>query len=383
MLDKVNVIGLLLFSKRTVIMIWQMANLIKCPHCGKEFEAGEALTHQIEQEVSASFEEKYKKEFLEEKVKIEEEAREKNAKLTSQVSELLDEIKKLREKDEEREIEMKKRLLSEEDKIKEESRKKFEEEHKLNDLQKDKKLVEALEQIEDLKAKIQKGSQQTQGEVLELEIEENLKREFPTDKISEVKKGQRGADVEEEVYDKLGRRCGMILWESKNAEWSDGWIGKLKEDQRQAKADLSVLISVKLPEGIDSFGYKDGVWVVGWKYYIALAWSLRYNLVSLYHERTSSEGKDEKMKILYGYLTGPEFKNRVEGIVDAFTNLQDELEKEKRYFNIKWARQEKEIRRVIDHTHGMYGDLQGVIGKSLPEIKSLELEDGEGGDIDG
>jgi len=141
-----------------------------------------------------------------------------------------------------------------------------------------------LEQIEDLKAKIQKGSQQTQGEVLEIEIEESLKREFPGDKISEVKKGQRGADVSQEVYDRLGRRCGLILWESKNAEWSNQWIAKLREDQRQAKADISVLVSVNLPEGIESFAYKDGVWLASWKNFIPLAWALRYNLVSLYHE---------------------------------------------------------------------------------------------------
>ena len=166
------------------------------------------------------------------------------------------------------------------------------------------------------------------------------------------------------------------LWESKNAEWSNGWISKLKEDQRQAKADLAVLVSVKLPEGVESFAYRDGVWIVSWKHFIPLSWSLRYNLVSLHNERQSSEGKDEKMKILYQYLTGTEFRNRVEGIVDAFTNLQEELEKEKRYFNVKWARQEKEIRKVVDHTHGMYGDLQAVIGKSLPEIKTLELSGG-------
>lgn len=354
-----------------------MTNLIKCPHCGKNFEAGEAFTHQIEKEVSATFERKYKKEFVEEKEKIEKEAKEKTARLMVQISELLDEIKKLRQKDEEREIEMKKKLLDEEGRIKEDARKKFEEEHKLIDLETKKKLSEALEEVENLKAKIQKGSQQTQGEVLELEIEEKLKKEFPTDQILEIKKGQRGADISQEVYDKLGRRCGVILWESKNAEWSDGWISKLKEDQRQAKADISVLISIKLPEGIESFGYKDGVWIVGWKYYTAVAWALRYNLVSLYHEKQASIGKDEKMKILYDYLIGPEFKNRVEGIVDAFSKLQEELEKEKRYFNIKWARQEKEIRKVIDHTHGMYGDLQGVIGKNLPEIQSLKLEDGD------
>jgi len=358
-------------TKRVIIFL-PMENTIKCPKCGEEIEISEALKHQLEEAVRIEERDKAQKEAGRE---VEAE-RERNKKLMLQIDELLGEVRKLREKDEERDIEMKRKLLDEEGKIREETRKKLEEEHKLTDLQKDRKLGEALEQIEDLKAKIQKGSQQTQGEVLELEIEEKLKKEFPTDKVSEIKKGQRGADVAQEVFDKLGRRCGMILWESKNAEWSATWIGKLKEDQRQAKADLSVLITVNLPEGVESFAYKDGVWIVSWKHFIPLAWSLRFNLVSLYHERTSSEGKDEKMKILYQYLIGPEFKNRVEGIVDAFTNLQDELEKEKRYFNIKWARQEKEIRRVIDHTHGMYGDLQGVIGKSLPEIKSLELEDG-------
>lgn len=354
-----------------------MPNTIKCPYCHKEFEATEALTHQIEEQVSADVEAKHKRELLEERSRVETEAKERTQKLTDQISDLLDETRKLREKDEDREIEMKKRLLDEEEKIKSDVRQKAEEEHKLKDLEKDKRIQDILKANEELTKKLEQGSQQTQGETLELEIESKLRSEFPSDKILEVKKGQRGADVSQEVVDKLGRNCGMILWESKNAEWSNGWISKLKEDQRQAKADLAVLVSVKLPEGVDSFVYREGVWIVSWKHFIPLSWSLRFNLVSLYHERTSSEGKDEKMKILYQYLTGTEFKNRVEGIVDAFTNLQEELEKEKRYFNVKWARQEKEIRKVVDHTHGMYGDLQAVIGKSLPEIKTLELPDGE------
>ncbi|KKR26907.1 MAG: hypothetical protein UT58_C0004G0050, partial [Microgenomates group bacterium GW2011_GWC1_39_7b] len=316
-----------------------MKNTIKCPHCGKEFEATEALKHEIEEQVSQTLLSKHKEELEEVKRKSEEETKERVEKLTNQISELLDEIKKLREKDEEREIQMKKRLMDEEERIKVEVRQKADEEHKLKDLEKDNKLQQALDQIESLKTKIQQGSQQTQGETLELELETKLREEFPTDKILEVKKGQRGADVEQEVVDKLGRSCGKILWESKNAEWSNGWISKLKEDQRQAKADLAVLVTVNLPEGVDSFAYRDGVWIVSWKHFIPLSWSLRFNLVSLFHERTSSEGKDEKMKILYQYLTGTEFKNRVEGIVDAFSNLQEELEKEKRYFNVKWARQ--------------------------------------------
>jgi len=365
-----------------------MKNTIKCPYCHKEFEPNEALTHQIEEKVLASLEAKHKTDLEEVKRKAEkmvsarvgkdlESEKQRNKKLSGQVDELIDEVRKLREKDEDREIEMKKKLMDEEEKIRAVAKQKFEDEHKLKDSEKDNKLKDALDQIETLKTRIQQGSQQAQGETLELELESKLRSEFPTDKIFEIKKGQRGADVSQVVIDKLGRSCGMILWESKNAEWSNGWISKLKDDQRQAKADLAVLVSVKLPEGVESFAYKDGIWIVSWKHFIPLSWSLRFNLVSLYHERQSSEGKDEKMKILYQYLTGTEFKNRVEGIVDAFSNLQEELEKEKRYFNVKWARQEKEIRKVVDHTHGMYGDLQAVIGKSLPEIKTLKLESGE------
>jgi hypothetical protein len=376
-----------------------MTNTIKCPKCGAEIEVSEALTHQIEEQVLVSLESKHKVDIENVKKQAEEEGgkkalekfesqlislqkekddeRERNKKLTGQIDELLGEVRKLREKDDDREIEMKRKLMAAEEKIRIDVRKKAEEEHQLKDLEKDNKLTEALKQIEELKTKMQQGSQQSQGETLELELESKLKAEFPTDVISEVKKGQRGADISQEVIDKLGRRCGIILWESKNAQWSDGWIAKLKEDQRQAKADLAVLVSVNLPKGIESFSYKDGVWIASWKHFLPLSWALRFNLVSLYHERQSSEGKDEKMKVLYQYLTGPEFKNRVEGIIEAFSNLQEEMEKEKRYFNVKWARQEKEIRKVIDHTHGMYGDLQGVIGKSLPEIKTLELEEGE------
>ncbi len=362
----------------------KMNKTIKCPNCGEEIEISEVLKHQIEESIRDEEGKKFASKIEEEKRKLKDEAqreideeKERNKKLSLQINELLEEIRKLRRKDEDREIEMKKRLVDEEEKIRNEARKRAEEDHRLKDLEKEKKMQDILKANEELRRKLQQGSQQTQGESLELELESSLKSEFPTDEITEIKKGQRGADVSQVVVDKLGRRCGIILWESKNAEWKEGWIDKLKEDQRQAKADIAVLVSVNLPEKIENFVYKKGVWIVSWKFFVPLAWSLRFNLVSLYHERLSNEGKDEKMKIMYQYLTGIEFKNRVDGIVDSFSNLQEELEREKRYFNTKWARQEKEIRKVIDHTHGMWGDLQSVIGKSLPEIKSLELESGE------
>lgn len=365
-----------------------MKNTIRCPYCKREFEATDALKHKLEEEIKASELEKHQKELTLAREETKKEVskkinkdleieKERSKKLTSQIDELLGEIRKLRVRDEEREIEMKKKLIEEEEKIKEDQRKKSEEEHKLTDLQKDRKLTEALEQIENLKKKIQQGSQQSQGEVLEMEIEEKLKNTFPEDSITEVKKGQRGADVTQVVVDKLGRKCGTILWESKNAKWSQGWVNKLKEDQRQAKSDLAVLVSVDLPDDIKYYSRINGVWVCSWKLFLELAYSLRFNLISIHHEKQNQIGAGEKMQVLYEYLTGNEFKHRVEGIVESFTVMQEELEREKRWFNTKWARQEKEIRKVIDHTHGMYGDLQGVIGKGLPEIKSLKLEDGE------
>lgn len=348
-----------------------MKNTIKCPKCGETIEINDVLKHQIEDEVSVELEAKYKASA--EKLVAEE--KERNKKLSDQIDELLTETRNLRRKDEDRELEMKKKLLDEEEKIKLEVKQKLEDEHKLKDLESENKLKDALAQIETLKTRMQQGSQQSQGETLELELEEKLKNEFPSDIISEVKKGQRGADVVQEVVDKLNRKCGTILWESKNAQWSDGWIEKLKEDQRQAKADIAILVSVNLPTDVKNFAYKNGVWVCNLNSFISLALAMRFNLVSVYHEKQTAVGVDEKMKILYQYLTGNEFKHRVEGIVEAFSNMQDDLEKEKRWFSVKWARQEKEIRKVMDHTHGMYGDLQGVIGKSLPEISSLELPD--------
>ena len=335
-----------------------MAQTIKCKNCGAEIEVSEALTHQIEEQVLATLSTKHKKDLDELKRQLEADA-EKNAReLLEREGKYLDEIRGLKRRDNERELEMKKKLLEEEEKIRLEALKKAEEEHRIKDAEKDKKLQDAIKANEELRRKLEQGSQQTQGESMELALEGRLRAEFPMDIITEVKKGQRGADVLQEVVDKLNRKCGTILWESKNAKWTEGWILKLKEDQRRAKADLAVLVR-------------------GVNHYFPLALALRFNLVSLYHERQNQEGQDEKMKILYQYLTGNEFRQRVEAIVEAFGTMQMELEREKRWFSVKWARQEKEIRKVIDHTHGMYGDLQGVIGKSLPEIKTLELPNGE------
>ena len=45
-----------------------------------------------------------------------------------------------------------------------------------------------------------------------------------------------------------------------------------------------------------------------------------------------------------------------------------------------WAKREEQTDRVLQATVGMYGDLQGIAGKTLQEIEGLELKalDGPG-----
>ena len=370
-------------------------NTIKCKKCGSEIEISEALTHQIEDQILSSLEAKHKEEletatklagdevskkvseqFTAQLARLQKEnleEQERNKKLTIQLGEMLEEMRTLRRRDEDREVEMKKKILEEEERIRSEAIKQTEEGHRFKDLEKDKKLQDALKQVDELKTKMEQGSQQAQGEVLELELEKVLKAEFPSDNILEIKKGERGADIVHEVIDKWGRRCGTILWETKNAQWQNPWAVKLKEDKRAKKADLAVLVSIAKPEWLDAFVYRDGIWITVWAAAVSLAYALRINLISLYHEKSLSEGKNEKKDIMYEYLMGVEFRHRVESIVEGFSSMQLELEQEKRWFSKKWNRQEKEMRKVLDNTYGMVGDLEGITGKTLPEIKTLEL----------
>jgi hypothetical protein len=220
---------------------------------------------------------------------------------------------------------------------------------------------------------MQQGSQQTQGEVLELELEELLRQEFTDDEITEVKKGQRGADVLQKVNDRRGRLCGTILWETKNAKWQETWLSKLRADQREAKAQIAVLVAVQPPAEVETFLERDGVWIVHRRYARVLALMLRRSLIEIYAERANQAGKDEKMEVLYRYLTSVEFRHRLQAIVEGFSHLWKDVESEKRWFATKWARQEKEIRKIIDSTQGMYGDLQAVTGRSLTAIPALEV----------
>ena len=397
-----------------------MQDSIICPNCKHSIPLSEAITHEIDQkykqeitQLKASSEQERerlialsKKRILEEKEKtakeVEETLREKikeqmelklkdtenesnevkeqNDKLQDQLLELTKGMRKLQNENRLKEIEMQKTFAEEQEKLRKEEQIRIEEEFKLKIREKDKKLEDVVKANEDLRRKLEQGSQQMQGEVLELAIEELLKKDFPFDDIKEVPKGVNGADLIQVVKNKGGKVCGQIVWETKRTKnWSNQWIAKLKQDQRSVKAEVAVLISEVLPEGISHFGMSEGVWVCGYAFISGVAYALRTQLLEVATVKFAQKGQEGKMELLYDYVTSTEFRHRVEAIIEAFGNMQQEIEKERRWFVLKWSREEKNLRKVLDTTMGMQGDLQSIMGKSLSELKGLEmLPDGSG-----
>lgn len=246
--------------------------------------------------------------------------------------------------------------------------------YKLKERQKDEQMNTLRNKVEELQLKLDQGSQQAQGEALELELEDVLRSAFPYDVIEPVSKGARGADVLQKVHTPTGQFCGSILWETKRTKgWANDWIPKLKDDQRTTSAEVAILLSMALPKEVRTFAFVDGVWVTDFASSINLAHALRIGLVEVAMAKLASVGKQEKIEMLYEYLSGTGFRQRVQAIVEAFRTMQDDLNKERAAINKAWAKREKQIQRIIINTTGLYGDLEGIIGASLPQIESLDL----------
>jgi hypothetical protein len=279
------------------------------------------------------------------------------------------------------ELTIEKRVQENLDATREQGRKEAEDQLKLSIQEYEQTIVSMKKQIEDLKKRAEQGSQQLQGEVQELELENLLRLGFPHDTISPVPKGEHGGDVLQDVGGALGRKSGTILWESKRTKsWSDDWLAKLRDDQRNAKADVAVLTSQALPRGVESFDFIDGIWVAQPRIAMPLATVLRQWLIQVSQTQLASEGKHTKMDLVYEYLTGSQFRQRVQAIVEAFSTMQEDLEREKKAITKQWAKRAAEIERVMRSTVGMYGDLHGIVGKTLQEIEGLSLPALEGGE---
>lgn len=286
-------------------------------------------------------------------------------------------IRKERELDDARrelDLTLEKRVNAALGEAREQARKEAEEEQKLKVAEREKTIAAMQKQIEDLKRRAEQGSQQLQGEVLELELENLLRDRFPFDAIEPVPKGEFGGDVVQRVFGTNGQCAGVILWESKRTRnWNDAWLPKLREDQRAAKAEIAVIVSQALPRDVETFDAVDGVWVIHPRVALPIAAMLRQSLLDVALARQIGEGQQTKTEMIYEYLTGPRFRQRVEAIVEAFSTLRGDLDKERKVIMKQWAKREQQIERVMQATVGMYGDLQGIAGRTLQEIEGLEL----------
>jgi hypothetical protein len=289
--------------------------------------------------------------------------------------ELARQTAELQRKQQELDLELERRLAAARAEEEKRLRALLHEETALKLAERDKQIEDMKKIIDELRHKSQQGSQELQGEVLELDIQAALERQFPRDVITPVPKGTSGADLVQEVRDESGCPCGRIVWETKNTKhWSPAWLAKLKDDTSAVQGNLAVLVSTALPPDLVEFGRVEGVWVASRRAWPALAVALREQLIQVAFAARAHEGKEEKMEVLYRYLAGDAFRQRVTGIVEAFTAMQTQLAKERHAMEKLWKEREKQIERVITHTVGMYGEMRGILGGSLPDIPQLSLE---------
>ena len=367
--------------------------LIKCNSCGSEVKLSESIASDLVEKRLSEEKEKISKFEREKAVKAaSKDIQSKTLELEEAKKQLEDNDKKLAEAQKtqalalkkQRELEQKERELdlTLEKKLnhslkehKEKASKELQEKYTLKLAEKDETISSMKNKLEEANRKAEQGSQQMQGEVLELELENLLKQKFPFDKIEAVAKGQRGADLIQTVLSSSAQECGKILWESKRTKnWSNSWILKLKDDQRASKIEIAILVSTALPKNVESFDQVEGVWVTHPRTALPLALSIRAGLIELASFKQANLGQESKIELVYQYLSGSRFRQRIEAIVEAFSSMKIDLDKEKRAINAIWKKREAQIERVMDSTVGMYGDLQAIAGKSLQEIEGLEID---------
>ena len=416
-----------------------MPTAVKCPNCNHSFDIEEVFSAELDQKYQKDyqdklnsslrklesernkfqedvllFEEKKKKEnelfaqkLQQERQKLESELRksivgdyeneirllrenskESEMRLKQAREKELDYLKKeqeLKTREEELEIITQKKLNEEREKLVEEIRRLEEEKNANRESQHQLEVRELKKQLEDQKKlaeeavrKAEQGSSQLQGETQELLLEEILKSAFPFDSITEVGKGVEGADCIMTVRDRNGNECGKIIFESKRTKsWSNHWVEKLKHDMRSKQADLAILVSQVYPKGMECFGERDGVWIASFKEVIHLTTALRNAIIRIAETRKSEENKGEKMQMLYNYLTGIEFRQHIEAVVEGFLAMKQSINKERIQMEKMWKEREKQLDKVLLNTSGLYGSIKGIAGASVQEIPLLENSNGE------
>lgn len=412
-----------------------MSNKINCPNCNAFIDVQDILSHQLEDEIRAKyqnqllaekkqFEEKeqallqQKLEFeakkkqenelfqerLEQQLRVDRKAMEDKLKaklLEENADQMLSLQKELREKSEQvKELNVSKaeieKLKREKDELKSiaeaEAQKKLneilaQEREKIKKNEEDKnelrikelmmQLEKQKELTEEMRRKQEQGSMQLQGEVQELAIEEWLTSKFPLDTIDEIKKGARGGDCIQIVNTHSRQNCGKIYYESKRTkDFQPSWIEKFKADMREKGADIGVLVTEAMPSGMDRMGLYDGIWICNFDEFKGLSGVLRESMIQLNMAVASQENRGDKMHLLYDYLTSNTFRMQVEAIVEGFSSMKNALESEKRSMQRIWKEREKQIDKVITNTIDMHASIRGIAGSAIQPVQALELDAG-------
>jgi hypothetical protein len=410
----------------------QESQNITCPNCGVEIDVNDILYHQLDAELKKKYQEELaheKKNFneqqdllkkerkalesdkakldeqieervragvkqqnkvLEKKIKkqLEEEQSESISELRRELEEKSQQVKALnkakteieqlkRENAEQRsaiELEAQKTLNETLAVEREKIQKQEEEKAHLAGSEKDILIKQLTEQLKEASKKAQQGSMQVQGEAQELVIEEWLSAEFPLDTIDEIKKGARGADCLQVVNTHNRQNCGIIYYESKRTKAFGGdWIEKFKADIREKDANIGVLVTEAMPIGMSRMGLLEGVWVCSFAEFKGLSHVLRESVIQISHAVATQENRGDKMEMLYDFLTSNEFRMQIEAIVEGFTQMQTDLEAEKRAMQGIWKKREKQIQKVLLNTNNMYSSVRGIAGSAVQGVPQLEL----------
>lgn len=378
---------------------------VKCPNCGEEIALENVLREQLEDRIREELGEHFKKKSEDEKkewlkeetLRIKEEmekAKEKTDEENEYLKKSLEEkTKKLEDfREEEMRLRIEKEKLEEAKKDQEvlflrkmeEERvkllEKVEGDFRMKEMEKDKVIEKMKQSIDEMKRQSEVGSQQLQGEVLELDLEETLRTNFTFDSIEPVAKGRKGADVKQIVRTSLGNTCGMIVWEIKRTKsWQNDWTEKLRDDMRAEKANVAVIVTTTLPKDMKvPMGIVDGVWVCSPSLMLPLAELLRGRLIDVAKERFVGEKRGEKTEVLYSYMTSHEFAQHIGSLAEVYMAMQEQVVRERVAFEKIWKTREQQIKRLFTATGGMVGELRGILGQSMPQIKEVEtLELGE------
>ena len=372
--------------------------VVTCPECGEEIPVGEGLRSHIEKELhgelSQSIREDLEAEYEKRLVKETEEEADQRQVLEKKVSKQRDELKGLRED----KVELEDLKAEQEIKIKEAEAKAIRQaKRELNQEYEDKvssrikeargddeikitKLELQLERqnatIKDLQEQGTTGHGELEGEALELAAEDTLRDMFPLDSIKDVAKGAFGADIEHMVMSPTATMAGKILWEcKKHKNWNDDWVPKIRQDASDASADIPVIVSTVMPDGVDTFTQIEEVWICRYHELPLVATLLRHALLVASRERKRDQNLMTIQERVADYISGPKFARVMRSVIEAFNALDNSIKREENYMKTNRKKNRLLLQSVIDAVTSMAAEIHHLGGGEFDVIRELDFDD--------